>query len=437
MPRIPPELMSTGKQPGGRDDLLQALSQRDTIDQLDRLGTGDWTVLYEFEQTEEGSRWAYSALIRPEEAAASLDDSSCDLSPNAGAPGFSQSYEGGETKTTYERFGSAGAEPIVHIRAFSDLKPRQIELSEEFRHFHNLYHDRHNDRYIQITEAGDEIVVAEIEPDRVRVRTRHLRQYLAARQLFLGLFFDIRIHRPVEFRSAKAVLPSEEVTRAHVRYSFHVGDDQFIGPSRGSFSRLYGKRLVAPPQQSNAGVWPFEERDERFVEFVIGTDDDGRAISHSCDPGGLANYFGANEGAPHFLTPVWFSRAVLAKYYEHPEKYEIDDGQLRCGSLWGLRMDNDLHDHVVVYLGDLGETLTYEEQMYWRNFNVTPAATRTSETNFRRSFLAQFADASSPDHVFKRRYVDLKEAWERAYGWPLFGLSIRKMRMSSVVCACH
>jgi hypothetical protein len=43
-----------------------------------------------------------------------------------------------------------------------------------------------------------------------------------------------------------------------------------------------------------------------------------------------------------------------------------------------------------------------------------------SETNFRRSFRAEFADPSAPDLIFKQSYTQLNEVWAGKLGWPLF-----------------
>jgi len=59
------------------------------------------------------------------------------------------------------------------------------------------------------------------------------------------------------------------------------------------------------------GVWPYEEDDTHYPEFIIGTDGDGRDMLFSCEHERLANYFGANPQAPHYLTPVYFRRSVL------------------------------------------------------------------------------------------------------------------------------
>jgi hypothetical protein len=79
---------------------------------------------------------------------------------------------------------------------------------------------------------------------------------------------------------------------------------------------------------------------------------------------------------------------------------------------------NNLDDHVVVYLGDLGRDLDYEEQIYWKHFNVTPGDRRPSGTNFQRAFLAEFSDPSAPDLLFKQDYTQLDETWTKKFGWP-------------------
>ncbi len=57
---------------------------------------------------------------------------------------------------------------------------------------------------------------------------------------------------------------------------------------------------------------------------------------------------------PTYLTPIYFSKDVLAKYYLKPELYEVNDGYIRCQWVWKLDVDNLNKDYVSVYLGDLG-----------------------------------------------------------------------------------
>jgi hypothetical protein len=414
MPRIPPELAASRRPKG--DDPMTQLGQASAISGIDELGCGEWTVLYEYRSDSEGSRCSYSGLLSSGQVVEALKHDNWGLRVGSGGPSFSQRRRDGVDYVEYDRFGFDGTEPVVYSRDFHGIKPPQFDLSEEFRLFHNLYHDRHNDRYVHIDDRGRETIVVEVAPGRVRVLTRFLRQYMAARQLTLVLVFDHHSNADVDAEEAKLAFPSMQVVTPDRNYSFRVGE--VMGQS---FSRLIGKKIIAPPPIEKSGVWPYEagQRD-RYAEFVIEVGEDGLPIFHSCDPEDLANYFGANESAPHYLTPVWFKRDVLVKYYNDPSKYSVEDGYLRCGSLWGLRMDNNPADHVVVYLGDLGRDLDHEEQIYWKLFNVTSGGRQPSDTNFQRAFHAQFADPSAPDLLFKQNYTLLNEAWAKEFGWPIF-----------------
>ena len=164
---------------------------------------------------------------------------------------------------------------------------------------------------------------------------------------------------------------------------------------------------------------PTRRTKRNYEEFTIGIDGLGAPTYYTSDPDQLANYFGANPEAPNFLTPVYFRREVLAKYYVNPERFSVEDGYLRCGGLWGLRMDNNHRDFVVVFLGDLGQALTHSEQLYWKSFNVVPEG-GVSNVTFRRSFLGQFANSERPDLRFKYLFENFTRQWRQVKGWDLF-----------------
>jgi hypothetical protein len=415
---LPPELAAVAaerQQDSIVRDPIAVLSQRASRAEIESIGQDEWLILYSYEADDFGRRGYFCALIPQRRVRKVMGHDSWDLMIGDGLPGFSQSYTGGKIKRTYCKFGSSSVVPLVFSRSFHGLKPDQFDLLEEFRHFHNLYHDRRNDKYIFIDERGEEDVVVEVRPKLVRAKLRYVKQFMAARRLHLAVYFDNVAEAPIDVAEAKKALQNELVNRDDLRFSFHVGDA--MGKT---LSRLLGKKLIKPPPLRECGVWPFEASVVRqYVRFVIAVDENGRNVEHTCDETSLADYFGKNAGSAHYLTPVWFRREVLRKYYDHPEKYSVEDGYLRGGSLWGLRLDNDLPNHVVVYLGDLGG-LAHDEQLYWRSFNSAPAASRSSEMHFKRSFLAQFADPISPDLVFKQKLVALQESWEQRFGWQLF-----------------
>lgn len=415
---LPPELAAAStraKQDAMALDPIAILSQTANFAEIENIGKDDWLTLYAYESGKTGSKCYFCGLIPRKYLSKAMSHDSWDLMIGHGLPGFTQSHAAARIKIRYDRFGSDRVEPLVFSRSFHGLKPDQFDLLEEFRHFHNLYHDRRNDRYIHFDERGEEEVVVEVSAKLVRAKLRYLRQFIAARRLHLAVFFDHNARLSSDTKIDRTKLSNETVVRADLRFSFNVGE---IGGD--TISRLIGKKIIAPLPVAECGIWPFEKRSARhFAEYIIGTDANNQSVLHVCNEDALANYFGKNPEAPHFLTPVWFRREVLRKYYDQPEKYSVEDGYLRCGGLWGLRMDNNLPNHVVVYLGDLGQ-LAYEEQLYWKSFNIPPAGDQTSEANFRRSFLAEFADPTSPDLVLKQKLVSLQEGWEQRFGWHLF-----------------
>lgn len=178
-----------------------------------------------------------------------------------------------------------------------------------------------------------------------------------------------------------------------------------------------GKKLIAGLKNFKPDFLGRSE-DKKYEDYIIGIDDDGKEIFHTSNEVELSNYFGKNPGAPHYLTPVFFKKEVLNKYYDNPEKYEVEDGFVRCHGSWLLRLDNNHAKYVVVFLGDLGH-LHNKEQIYWKSFNVAHQG-RVSGTAWKRGFKAEFADPEQPDLYFKYKFGIFQEAWHKKYGWYLF-----------------
>lgn len=391
---------------------MSDLQHADVIKRFELEGSGPWVTLYYYARADgEGSECHSCALAPVSYRADALRDPGWDLSIGDHHPGFSQIHENGREVNVYERCASSGVEPLVIMRNFHGVRPSYPELSEEFRLFHSLYWDAAGSCFLKFADDGTEEVAIEIAADRIRAKTKLIRQYQAARQMDFLVFVDSYHYGKKEGEP----LPDERAWESDT-IKAALYPNTFTSPPG---SRYLATRVFPPPAIERCGVWPFEEEDTHYPEFIIGTDGDGRDVSFSCDHERLANYFGANPEAPHYLTPVDFRRDVLKKYYDKPELYSIEDGYLRCGGLWGLRMDNDHVDRVVVFLGDLGRDLPRAERDYWRSFNVAPDGPM-SETGIRRAFLGQFADPQSVDLRFRSRYSEFLNEWPRLIGWPLF-----------------
>ena len=403
---------------------MQHLLQLDIIEKmLPKVGKEQWQTLYLNGDAPPDRFGIWCALLNKEAAAKAMTHDSWDLTIGDGMPGFSQSWTAGAEVTTYERFGSSpGVRPLILHRSFEGAFRQYVELDEEFRLYHNLAKDRRRGLLLSFDASGREIEVVRITPNKVQAQLKYLRQFQAGTGLHLAVYIDSRRYSQIRLTD----IPEDEQRRVEAANSLRWNRTIAESPNWVSkkefetFSRLLGKAILPPPSRAHAGVWPFtEDNTEPDVEFIIGVDQDGNEVEFTSNHNDLSNNFGANPGAHHYLTPVYFRREVLGKYYSEHERYSVSDGQLNCLGLWSCRIDNDLASHVVVWLGDLGRDLPYEERLHWRQFNVPPEG-GVSETSFHRNILAEFTDAAAPDLVFRRKYSDLMTEWEEMQGWPLF-----------------
>ena len=399
----------------------QRLSQRHFLDWIKQdIRPSEMLTVYLSKHTKNENIGIYCALIPNDQIENSLGDSSWDLKHGQGMPGAVEHHQDGEKRVEYLRFGNdTGVEPLILDRYFNGMRQDYREISEEFRFLHNLYHDRNANQYIKFDDAGNEHIVAVIEPDYIQVRLKEIKQYLAIREMHLAVFFDCIVHS----RSTLTELDLEEGLAVKIIddlqvYNLSYGDlDEFDG--KNAFSHLLGKRLISPFSKEKSGFWGFAaDEPEKYVDFIIDVDEDGDDILHTSNPEILEKSIGKNRGSPDYLTPVFFRREVLDKYYKQPGKYTVKDGHLLCGGLWGIRIDNHHDDKVVTWLGDLGRDLPHCEQLHWRSYNIQPCGT-ISETTYRRSVLGEWAESDRPDHIFSQRYLMLQEDSVRALDWPI------------------
>lgn len=366
----------------------------------------------------ESSCGVFCALVPSSAVADCLKDFSWDLSIGNGTPGAMTYWKDDVEHTDYLRFGDDdGIEPLVLRRSFDGVRKPYLEISEEFRTFHNLYHDVKTNRVFKFDESGNDILVATIEEDRVQIRLLEIRQFMAVREMQLALFFDSVEMSKYNLKDLGLTKDEElEVHNDVSAYGLHFGNDVYFSENRKSFSRLFGKRFVPPLSKEKCGFWGFEVKiPKQYVEFIIGIDPDGNEITHTSEESKLSNYFGANPGEPHSLTPVYFRKTVLDKYYQQAGKYSVEAGTLRCAGLWSIQIDNHLDDHVVAWLGDLGRDLPQQEALHWRSHNIPPA--EMSETFFRQQILGDWVSTDHPEHVFKHAYRQLATESKNLLGW--------------------
>lgn len=370
------------------------LSQAEILNWLRRdLKLTEMVTVYLSDSKDSHNHGIYCALVPFAQMERVLSSTSWDLSHGQGIPGAVVYHEGGEKRVVYLRYGDDdGIEPLVIDREFHGMRDDYKEICEEFRLFHRLYHDRKQDQYLKIDDDGNERRVAVVEPNRIQIRLQEIRQFLAIKEMYLSIQFDCREHSKHSLEELGLTEGGDNQREGLMCWGHHYGDFGGIGSHR-AFSRLLGKRLIAPLPKSKSGFWGFaEEPQKKHIEFIIGVDENGDEITYTANPDALANNFGANPHAPNYLMSVHFRKQVLDKYYQQPSKYSVEDSLLRCGSLWSMYLDNHHDDKVCAWLGDLGRDLPYEEQLHWRAHNIPPEG-GVSATYFKRQLLAQFTDS--------------------------------------------
>lgn len=120
------------------------LSQNDMFEWLKRdMQLNDMITVYFSEDNGGHNCGIYCALIPSNQIEQALSKPTWDLSHGHGLPGAIEYYKDGEKHVQYWRYGDDdGIEPLVLDREFYGIKDNYKEISEEFRLFHRLYHDR-------------------------------------------------------------------------------------------------------------------------------------------------------------------------------------------------------------------------------------------------------------------------------------------------------
>ena len=280
---------------------------------------------------------------------------------NTLAPGFTQYGAWEDSEVIYDRFNSdIGAEPIVIVRNYEGLADENIEIAEEFRLLFNLYFNQQSNEYVDLT--NDVIVVNITKEGFVEVHKKYLKRYLAVKEMALVLHMDskcILSEYDAKLPNDRLAYRSDDGT---IFYTLSIGSCN-TGSENKNYSLIFGKKIVFGCDIKNCGIWPYDE-EKKYIDFIIGIDDDGNEIKFTSNHSKLSNHFGNSPGAPNNLTPVFFDSSVLNKYYSKPEIYEVGDCIIRCGTLWSLYIDNQQGGYVSAYLGDLGRDLPSEREQY-------------------------------------------------------------------------
>ncbi|GAB5550205.1 MAG: hypothetical protein SangKO_099650 [Sandaracinaceae bacterium] len=388
------------------DELTQPAGRR-YVEQ--KLGAETWLTVHSYVDAPMYDGAVFSALIPNDRVEHALKDPGWDLLVGDGLPDFSVGRDG---RRYHSWTTGHGILPLVLVRGFHIPIEgvQRVELLEEFRLFHDLAYVPRRQEYLEVSSSTPTVIARRVD-GRMEVRRTAIRQFLAAKEMHLALFFHKTQMSDELVDSVPTADRDIRVVTSDLIYELAVCPWHGSTPGK-SFSKFIGKRMVPPLPLEAVGVRPYGEVRE-YADFIVGLDDADAFVTYSCEPDGLKN-----PSSPGRYAPIHFRRDVLAKYYADSSLYTVGDGRLHCGSLWSLRMDNDHPDRVIVHLVDLGY-LPYDEQVYWKSYNIEPEG-GLSQTAWERGVRGNFADTSEPALALQQTYTTVNRLWEAELEWPLF-----------------
>jgi hypothetical protein len=182
------------------------------------------------------------------------------------------------------------------------------------------------------------------------------------------------------------------------RFDWFALHDDSIG-GHPAFSNLMGKYVIAGSITSHRRRIDERTEPKKYGEYIYGLDSEtGHPLTHTSDPSRLGDFRDSTR-LPG-LTPVYFSREVLARYTAEPRRYSLSSSRLACLDLWGLDISTNTAGLIEVYLEEIG-SLPTGEQAHWLAHNVLPAG-EMDEGRFRRDFLNQIVASPDPQGDLRR-----------------------------------
>lgn len=386
--------------------------------------SGAWVTVYSHHDAADGRPSVFACfadLTRKQEILAGDD---WQKHASSFSPGFCVCADG----VTYHDGRDGGYDFIVAEQYFHPLDQAQILVNQEFVMLFELYRGE-DGCYYSVDKCGEREKVVDFAGDEVRVRTKYILRFIAAKQCLFVFFVDARLASSSSYPlgGTECIAESDEVGG-----NYHIGqwytsdiDECYL------LSMLYARSFIEPGDVETCGVWPYDEKKERYPEFIIGERPDGSLVRYTCDPNKLGTYFDKEPRAPHYLTPVFFKPAVLDKYRSSPH-FDVSERHISCGSQWRCEIDNVNPDRVMVYLGDLGRDLPESERIHFLSFEMSPVDQRISEEVVKTDFFNMWVkDPSGPVSKLMRARMELDEAWENGLDWRCSGLSTLQTKVSS------
>jgi hypothetical protein len=425
-----PEVVRNFKEEGA-SGYLSFIGFKDWIAKAEAQAT-DWIVVARSKKENDMTDlFTFSAMCREDDASVKtiLSRADWEINTDFGFPSFSAHYDdAGKTVINYNdgmetKLDGLQFRPFVFVREFHTYKAMTFELVQNFILYHEAFFVTEKSEFQRIdSDSGEIYTVAKLsQRDKefvISVDAHHLKDYLAANKSCLVRYHDHRRWGKEEVKLASGSYERQDLVSEDTHFELTLRNDIHWDDWKIS-SRLLGKDVVHPydePDKSHTS-FAMQKPEKQYVNFIVGVDNKGSEIVSTCEEAKLSNYF-TDRKTPHFLTPVFFKREILAKYFAEPSRYKTNAGGVSCLDLWNIPIDITGENLVQVWLGDLGR-IPYKEQLYWRVYNVRPKGTITKE-RFLVDFEAQWAQPTDPVYHFHVAFEEAQHAAKAIWGGPLF-----------------
>lgn len=360
-----------------------------------------WLKIYESSSISIDDQWGiYCYLIEQNQRGKSEENYSW---------AFTMGREGKPTiygDNTYKSNGIEGIEPFIFYRSFPLLENDEeyFDISEEFVLYFNLYEkseNKQNRKYYFIDDVGtlDEVVI--IEPKGIKIRLKYLKEYITIREMNFVVCFDFMR------------LITEVPNQWDIKYfdnTIKVGNSIYNHLIRKVDSKtqswILGKIFIEPNQEKSSH---FDLGQQKYESFITGFDNNGNEIIEDCSR--------TNEKC---FKVTYFKKEVLNKYYNEPNKYDVDGFCVRSKYFY-LKIDNNIEDYVPVFLIELS-ALPHKEQLHWVQYNISPQdGMNISATYYKTMIEGSWAEhPETPDLFFKHKYEQFNKNWETKFGWKFY-----------------
>jgi len=390
----------------------EVFSQKEIIERLKNPLHDLWSTIYQATDESNRSLHTFSCFAKEEVDNLLLSDSDWLKHIESWYPELCGSGE----NVSYESPNCDGFEFIVAGEYFHSLDELKFVVNHEFILFFKFYMAE-DGNYYEVDESGQKGLAIEFLDNEVRIKTKYLLRYMAAKQLRYIKFVDSRIHV-----SSSPCFYLENLGRSQSQGNCYSYDLNYASSEQRDclYSILFARSVAFPSPVEECGAWPFKSGNEQFPEFIIKEKPDGNYLYFTCDPSKLGNYYGMNPEAPHYLTPVYFSSDVLDRYRKRPN-FEVSERCISCGSEWSLPIDNILPERVMAYLGDLGSKLPEDERLHFVSFQIPPSEQMISWEVAASDFLGlRVEETEGIVGRFLAARSRLDVVWQERFQCPLF-----------------